>query len=84
MKDKKPKTKICNKCKKRKSFNKKHFISDKSRKYGLSYKCKICCRKSAQDWDNNNKEKRKEHNKNWRKENKDKVKKSHKKWCGKK
>ena len=46
--------KICKKCKEEKSFD--EFYPSKDSKDGLNYRCKVCRKKEANDWNNKNKE----------------------------
>jgi hypothetical protein len=84
--------KICSVCKKEKTFD--LFNKDKSRKCGLSPRCKDCHyiynsnwrNKNPEyfvEWRNDNIEKKKENDAKWQKNNKEKVRKRNAKWAEK-
>lgn len=73
------KTKVCTKCKKRKSITK--FSKHKIGKNGLRSQCKKCCKEYNIQWYNNNLKKVAIVNKRWRDNNKKKNAAIIKQWC---
>lgn len=86
---------ICPKCKKEYPISIEYFLSDKSKKNGLTSYCRICHREQSRKWNKehpkyyseymknykkNNEEQLKKYLKEYRKENKEKILKRRKKW----
>lgn len=66
--------KVCSKCRESKVHS--EFVKDKSKKDGLTSKCKVCQRELTRNWYKANSERHKENSRNWRKHNSDRKRKT--------
>ena len=69
--------KTCSKCGREFPATPEYFHKDKNGKFGLRPDCKECCRKRGLEYNQTNKEKRREYSREWRKNNPEKLREYH-------